>query len=76
MKNRHGITLSFLSAVLVLTGFSQATRAAESALADTQPLVVFLVRHAEKVDESRDPDLSPAGQGRAALGRLSRYRAR
>lgn len=27
---------------------------------------IFLVRHAEKVDESRDPELSPAGQARAA----------
>ncbi len=30
-----------------------------------QPLVVFLVRHAEKVDASRDPDLSAAGKARA-----------
>lgn len=29
------------------------------------PLVVFLVRHAEKVDASRDPDLSAAGLERA-----------
>jgi phosphohistidine phosphatase SixA len=29
------------------------------------PLVVFLVRHAEKVDASRDPDLSAAGKTRA-----------
>jgi 2,3-bisphosphoglycerate-dependent phosphoglycerate mutase len=31
-----------------------------------EPLVVFLVRHAEKVDSSSDPDLSPAGLERAA----------
>lgn len=30
------------------------------------PLVVFLVRHAEKVDASRDPQLSPQGAQRAA----------
>jgi 2,3-bisphosphoglycerate-dependent phosphoglycerate mutase len=28
--------------------------------------VIYLVRHAEKADESRDPDLSEAGQRRAA----------
>ena len=33
--------------------------------AGSDPLVVFLVRHAEKVDSSRDPELSPAGQARA-----------
>lgn len=30
-----------------------------------KPLVVFLVRHAEKVDSSRDPELSEAGKKRA-----------
>ena len=30
-----------------------------------EPLVVFLVRHAEKVDQSKDPDLNPAGYLRA-----------
>ena len=29
--------------------------------------VVYLVRHAEKVDDSRDPPLSEAGRGRAGL---------
>jgi len=29
------------------------------------PLVVFLVRHAEKVDASRDPELSSVGKSRA-----------
>ena len=32
-----------------------------------QPLVVFLVRHAEKVDDSKNPDLSTAGNARAAI---------
>ena len=31
-----------------------------------EPLVVFLVRHAEKVDSSADPELSPEGVQRAA----------
>ena len=30
-----------------------------------QPLVVFLVRHAEKIDSSKNPALSPAGKTRA-----------
>ena len=30
-----------------------------------QPLIVFLVRHAEKVDSSKNPALSPAGKTRA-----------
>jgi phosphohistidine phosphatase SixA len=30
------------------------------------PLLVFLVRHAEKVDQSKDPDLSLVGYSRAA----------
>lgn len=30
-----------------------------------EPTLVYLVRHAEKVDESRDPDLSAAGEARA-----------
>jgi phosphohistidine phosphatase SixA len=33
---------------------------------DMKPLVVFLVRHAEKADSSDDPELSPAGHERAA----------
>lgn len=32
-----------------------------------QPLVVFLVRHAEKIDDSRDAELSPDGATRADL---------
>ncbi len=38
-----------------------------------EPLVVFLVRHAEKVDASRDPELSAVGSERAvALARSLR----
>lgn len=39
--------------------------------AQTDEVVVFLVRHAEKVDDSADPDLSAAGRERATLlGRM------
>ena len=34
-------------------------------LAAGEPVFIYLVRHAEKVDDSRDPDLSAAGQARA-----------
>lgn len=32
-----------------------------------EPLVVFLVRHAEKIDNSRDPELSEEGKERALI---------
>ena len=40
---------------------------ARSAEAPQEALEVWLVRHAEKVDDSRDPELSEAGHARAAL---------
>jgi|GEM_PF-2331648 len=44
----------------------EAYRPQELPASDQKPLKVFLVRHAEKVDQSRDPDLSEAGYQRAA----------
>ncbi len=38
-----------------------------SCSSEEQPLTVFLVRHGEKVDASKDPELSEAGQERATL---------
>jgi len=35
------------------------------ASAQDAPVIVYLVRHAEKLDDSRDPELSPAGGVRA-----------
>lgn len=37
-----------------------------SCSADQKPMTVFLVRHGEKVDNSKDPDLSIAGHERAS----------
>ena len=45
---------------------SQLSRAPREEPARRAPLVVFLVRHAEKVDASADPELSPPGAARAA----------
>ncbi|MBN9282949.1 MULTISPECIES: hypothetical protein [unclassified Flavobacterium] len=44
----------FLVLCIVQTGFSQ-----------DNPTTYFLIRHAEKVDNSKDPDLSEAGRERA-----------
>ncbi len=51
-----------MTVVLVVAGFSS-----RPVLAQDAPVVVYLVRHAEKVDDSRDPLLSPAGTVRAQL---------
>lgn len=40
--------------------------APDAPAAPTQPLVVYAVRHAEKVTERGDPELSPEGTARAA----------
>lgn len=38
----------------------------EQTAAEQKPLVVFLVRHAEKTDNARDPDLSEEGRKRTS----------
>ena len=60
-----------LSAILFSCAVAQAAPAAAS-----EPTTVILVRHAEKLDEPKDPSLSPAGKARAdalvdALGDLT-----
>ncbi len=50
--------------VLILGGCLPASREVNSQ-EEKKSLVVFLVRHAEKVDHSRDPDLSEDGYVRA-----------
>ncbi|MEM6532720.1 MAG: histidine phosphatase family protein [Myxococcota bacterium] len=51
--------------LLGLAGCSSAASAPEVAAPSAEPLVVFLVRHAEKVDESQDSPLSNTGKARA-----------
>ena len=60
------ITATIAVLLFTITTVSRSS-GQESVPADSQnkPLVVFLVRHAEKVDASRDPKLSAAGQERA-----------
>jgi len=65
MKTR---TLTAIAAVLLsitLIGSATAADPVPPAV-ESKPLVVFLVRHAEKVDAGRDPELSAAGHERAA----------
>lgn len=68
MKKQEGtdLTLSFRpmllwSMIAILIGFGCG--GADSKIVDET--TIFLVRHAEKVDQSRDPDLSPEGKARA-----------
>ena len=53
------------SLLLALLLAGAALQAQEAAPAGPGVTTVVLVRHAEKVDESRDPELSPAGRKRA-----------
>jgi len=68
--NREGAAVRRLVlAGLALLVPSRAAEAAVPTAADT--VVVYLVRHAEKLDDSRDPPLSEVGKARATeLARL------
>lgn len=57
--SRLNLSVVGLALVVALSGLTSVGVAAE-------PLIVFLVRHAEKVDASRDPELSESGKKRAA----------
>jgi broad specificity phosphatase PhoE len=58
-----GFMTRLLLAGLLSVLLSVPARAAAAPVADT--VVVYLVRHAEKADDSRDPPLSEAGKARA-----------
>lgn len=63
-RSRAGLAASRIAGVAALLAIAGCglTRGARNEAADTTFIVV---RHAEKVDASRDPDLSPAGHVRA-----------
>ena len=65
MRTMKGFKLLLLFCLALLAGCSQVQERSVSGN-NSEPLLVFLVRHAEKVDQSRDPELSPAGYVRAA----------
>lgn len=67
-KPRHGpagaaLRIAGLAALLLAIAGCGLSRGAHSHTASATTFIV--VRHAEKVDASRDPDLSPAGHARA-----------
>lgn len=64
MNNISVLLTSFLS-ITLLGCFSIS--AAEPSVSEYKPVLVFAVRHAEKVDQSKDPELSQKGKERAAL---------
>jgi phosphohistidine phosphatase SixA len=67
--------MTAMAALLFISVFAgcSPTRASRSSAPESEPLVVFLVRHAEKTDVASDPGLSAAGIERAAaLARVLR----
>ena len=65
-------TIASLILTITLLGCSSNPDTVPSA-SEHEPLLVFLVRHGEKVDASEDPELSAAGRNRAtALARILR----
>jgi phosphohistidine phosphatase SixA len=64
MKNSIAFLASIIVFVSLLAG-CPATPEPPVEPVEQKPLVVFLVRHAEKVDASKDPELSEDGKQRA-----------
>lgn len=58
--------LIIVSFLISFVGYSSLSKT-EEPTSGYKPVVVFAVRHAEKVDHSKDPELSEAGKERAAV---------
>jgi phosphohistidine phosphatase SixA len=79
-RQNEGMEMKSLLLCLIVAGYAfivlpgcSATPQADPQTSNDQALVVFLVRHGEKADLSRDPALSDAGQERAVeLARVLR----
>ncbi|QQS40426.1 MAG: histidine phosphatase family protein [Acidobacteriota bacterium] len=66
MKNT--IALLIVAFAILLAGCpSEPTEQKPPPTAEQKPLVVFLVRHAEKTDDGKDPELSEAGKARTEV---------
>ena len=78
MKVSKYLTIVLVLSSIVLNGCSHKVNDSDSVSAtgsesEQKPVVVFLVRHAEKAKDSDDPDLSAAGRQRTlALTRTLR----
>jgi broad specificity phosphatase PhoE len=57
--------VSLLASIFIFSGACSQPAGKQEEHKGDDPLLVFLVRHAEKVDHSRDADLSPEGYERA-----------
>ena len=62
---RRTALISAFLAALLLTGCPSKPTPTPPAT-EQKPLIVFLVRHAEKTDDGKDPELSEAGKTRTA----------
>lgn len=58
LKNRRPMKLKNLVGLILILGLFQSF----SLSAQDKPITVILLRHAEKLPEGKDPDLSPKGQ--------------
>ncbi|MEQ8238970.1 MAG: histidine phosphatase family protein [Cyclobacteriaceae bacterium] len=61
----RSISTFLLLIILSVIQFGCGTQSSQNSTGEKEPVVVFLVRHAEKVDSSKDPELSEAGKKRA-----------